>query len=77
MEHIVVPGEAPPERGVDLQPVGSLCAVRGARCDHIDTDPARSWPPLADHINHLARMHVIATVDIDPDPRASTKSTGR
>jgi len=25
------------------------------------------WPPLADYINHLARMHVIATVDSDPD----------
>src|SRR5262249_44984317 len=25
------------------------------------------WPPLADYINHLARMHVIATVDTDPD----------
>src|SRR5207237_4413442 len=25
------------------------------------------WPPLADYINHLARMHVIATVDGDPD----------
>ena len=25
------------------------------------------WPPLADYINHLARMHVIATVDADPD----------
>jgi hypothetical protein len=25
------------------------------------------WPPLADYINHLARMHIIATVDSDPD----------
>ena len=25
------------------------------------------WPPLADYINHLARMHVIATIDADPD----------
>jgi hypothetical protein len=25
------------------------------------------WPPLGDYINHLARMHVIATVDRDPD----------
>jgi hypothetical protein len=25
------------------------------------------WPPLADYINHLSRMHVIATVDSDPD----------
>src|SRR4029077_19175817 len=24
------------------------------------------WPPLADYINHLSRMHVIATVDADP-----------
>jgi hypothetical protein len=25
------------------------------------------WPPLGDYINHLARMHVIATVNRDPD----------
>src|SRR5262249_2166773 len=25
------------------------------------------WPPLSDYINHLARMHVIATVGSDPD----------
>ena len=25
------------------------------------------WPPLADYINHLSRMHIIATVDSDPD----------
>jgi len=25
------------------------------------------WPPLADYVNHLARMHVIATVDGDAD----------
>ena len=25
------------------------------------------WPPLADYINHLSRMHVIATIDSDPD----------
>jgi hypothetical protein len=25
------------------------------------------WPPLADYINHLSRMHVIARVDADPD----------
>jgi hypothetical protein len=25
------------------------------------------WPPLADYINHLSRMHVIATIDADPD----------
>jgi hypothetical protein len=25
------------------------------------------WPPLGDYINHLARMHVIATVRSDPD----------
>src|SRR2546423_6343614 len=25
------------------------------------------WPPLADYINHLARMHVIAAIDSDPD----------
>ena len=25
------------------------------------------WPPLADYMNHLARMHVIATIDSDPD----------
>jgi hypothetical protein len=25
------------------------------------------WPPLADYINHLARVHVIATIDSDPD----------
>src|ERR1700693_6265610 len=24
-------------------------------------------PPLADYVNHLARMHVIATIDKDPD----------
>src|SRR5262249_56340102 len=25
------------------------------------------WPPLSDYINHLARMHVIATVGSDRD----------
>jgi hypothetical protein len=25
------------------------------------------WPPLGDYINHLARMHVIATIGNDPD----------
>jgi hypothetical protein len=25
------------------------------------------WPPLTDYINHLSRMHVIATVGSDPD----------
>jgi hypothetical protein len=25
------------------------------------------WPPLGDYINHLARMHVIATIRSDPD----------
>ena len=25
------------------------------------------WPPLADYINHLARMHAIATINADPD----------
>jgi hypothetical protein len=25
------------------------------------------WPPLGDYINHLARMHVIASIDRDPD----------
>jgi hypothetical protein len=25
------------------------------------------WPPLADYINHLARMHIIATIGSDPD----------
>jgi hypothetical protein len=25
------------------------------------------WPPLGDYINHLSRMHVIATIDRDPD----------
>ncbi|HEY6992114.1 MAG TPA: hypothetical protein VH397_00240 [Xanthobacteraceae bacterium] len=25
------------------------------------------WPPLGDYINHLARMHVIASIDHDPD----------
>ncbi len=25
------------------------------------------WPPLGDYINHLARMHVIAAIDHDPD----------
>lgn len=25
------------------------------------------WPPLADYINHLARMHILAQVNSDPD----------
>ena len=25
------------------------------------------WPPLADYINHLARMHVLAQINADPD----------
>jgi hypothetical protein len=25
------------------------------------------WPPLADYINHLSRMHIIATIGTDPD----------
>ena len=25
------------------------------------------WPPMSDYVNHLARMHVIATINSDPD----------
>src|SRR5450631_1017747 len=25
------------------------------------------WPPMSDYVNHLARMHVIATISTDPD----------
>ena len=25
------------------------------------------WPPLSDYINHLSRMHIIATIGTDPD----------
>jgi hypothetical protein len=25
------------------------------------------WPPMSDYVNHLARMHVIATIGTDPD----------
>jgi hypothetical protein len=25
------------------------------------------WPPMSDYVNHLARMHVIATINTDPD----------
>src|SRR5262245_17828444 len=25
------------------------------------------WPPLTDYINHLSRMHIIATIGSDPD----------
>lgn len=25
------------------------------------------WPPLTDYMNHLSRMHIIATIDNDPD----------
>src|SRR5215470_17668822 len=25
------------------------------------------WPPLTDYINHLSRMHIIATIGTDPD----------
>ena len=25
------------------------------------------WPPLSDYMNHLARMHVIAAINTDPD----------
>lgn len=28
---------------------------------------AYPWPPLSDYINHLARMHVIAAINADPD----------
>jgi hypothetical protein len=68
MEHAVVPGEAPPlERGVDFATgrIAVLFVVLAA----ITSIPILldSWPPLADYINHLARMHVIATVDSDPD----------
>src|SRR5262249_59717760 len=26
------------------------------------------WPPLADYMNHLSRMHIISTVRSHPDP---------
>jgi len=25
------------------------------------------WPPLTDYMNHLSRMHILATIDSDPD----------
>ena len=25
------------------------------------------WPPISDYINHLARMHIIASINNDPD----------
>lgn len=28
---------------------------------------AYPWPPLADYMNHLSRMHIIATINSDPD----------
>ena len=35
-------------------------------------------PPISDYINHLARMHIIATGNSDPDScTAITRSTGR
>jgi len=34
-------------------------------------------PPLEDYVNHLARMHVIATLGQDHNPRDSTTSSGR
>ena len=43
-------------------------AVRRAGGDHRRSRSCSiRWPPLADYINHLARMHVIATIDADPD----------
>jgi hypothetical protein len=66
--HAPIPTEAlRTERGVDFATgqIAMLFVVLAA----ITSIPIllESWLPLGDYINHLARMHVIATVDTDPD----------
>src|SRR5262249_52239472 len=55
------------ERGLDFtaREVAALFVVLAA----ITAIPVllAPWPPLADYINHLSRMHVIARIGADPD----------
>ena len=68
IERVVVTGEPHPiERVVEFSngQIAALFVMLAA----ITSIPIllHPWPPLSDYINHLARMHVIATIDSDPD----------
>jgi len=58
---------APGERAGDF--TGSRIAALFIVLTAITSIPIilHPWPPISDYINHLARMHVIASVDSDPD----------
>jgi hypothetical protein len=64
----IAAGTPQPARGavrVGAGPIAALFAMLAA----IVSIPIllHPWPPLGDYINHLSRMHVIATIDRDPD----------
>jgi len=52
-------------------------AVRRVNLAHFDTIWTHPLPPLSDYVNHLARMHVIATLAKNRSLQPSTRSTGR
>jgi hypothetical protein len=60
-------GFAPEEGASDFS--GGKIAILFAVLTAITAIPIilHPWPPLSDYINHLARMHVIAVGDSDPD----------
>jgi hypothetical protein len=66
--HGIVAGEAQPIARADHLSLGQIAALF-AILAVIASIPilVYPWPPLGDYINHLSRMHVIATIDRDPD----------
>jgi hypothetical protein len=66
--HGVVADEAQPIARADHLSLGQIAALF-AILAVIASIPilVYPWPPLGDYINHLSRMHVIATIDRDPD----------
>jgi hypothetical protein len=66
--HGIVAGEAQPIARADHLSLGQIAALFAVLAV-IASIPilVHPWPPLGDYINHLSRMHVIATIDRDPD----------
>ena len=50
-----------------LQQPADRRPVRRAGGHHVDPILLYPWPPLSDYVNHLSRMHIIATIGSDPD----------
>ncbi|HMF24330.1 MAG TPA: hypothetical protein VKG24_19715, partial [Pseudolabrys sp.] len=65
---VVVTAESRPSKGIaefSNSQIAALFVILAA----ITSIPIllHPWPPLSDYINHLARMHVITTIDSDAD----------